>query len=193
MNTDEFKCKIDQLDSAWKDFCDAGLAVVDYLNPKVTVEIGVHFGYSLNVLSFRNTGEVYGIDIIRQDGISIPENATFILGSSLDEAKKWDTGKKIDLLHIDGDHSREGVKSDYERWLPHLAGRAVVLFHDVICYAAVWNFFIGLPDFKLVLKGEDECGDTGKTFGLGVWTADSEVAEALEKTFKKNNFSLDRS
>jgi len=36
----------------------------------------------------------------------------------------------IGLLWIDGDHSYEGVRRDWEVWSPHLAPRAVVAFDD---------------------------------------------------------------
>ncbi|HXN36479.1 MAG TPA: class I SAM-dependent methyltransferase [Solirubrobacteraceae bacterium] len=36
----------------------------------------------------------------------------------------------VGLLWIDGDHTYEGVRSDWEAWRPHLVPRAVVAFDD---------------------------------------------------------------
>ena len=41
-------------------------------------------------------------------------------------------GKKIDFLFIDGDHTYEGVKSDFENYKKFLKGGSVVGFHDII-------------------------------------------------------------
>jgi predicted O-methyltransferase YrrM len=43
-------------------------------------------------------------------------------------APNW--SKPIGLLWIDGDHSYEGVKRDWECWAPHLAANATVAFDD---------------------------------------------------------------
>ncbi len=43
-------------------------------------------------------------------------------------ADGWST--PIDFLFIDGDHSHEGVSSDWELWTPHLASRGHVALHD---------------------------------------------------------------
>lgn len=36
----------------------------------------------------------------------------------------------IDLLFIDGDHSEEGTRSDWEAFSPHMVAGGVVIFHD---------------------------------------------------------------
>jgi len=43
-------------------------------------------------------------------------------------APNWN--KKISLLWIDGDHTYNGVKRDFECWFPHLAADALIAFDD---------------------------------------------------------------
>jgi methyltransferase family protein len=41
-------------------------------------------------------------------------------------------GEPVDLLFIDGDHTYETVRGDYETYLPHVRPGGVVAFHDVL-------------------------------------------------------------
>jgi predicted O-methyltransferase YrrM len=43
-------------------------------------------------------------------------------------SKGW--RQKVQLLWLDGDHTYEGVKRDFESWEPHLTKNAVIAFHD---------------------------------------------------------------
>lgn len=55
----------------------------------------------------------------------------------------------IDILYIDGDHSYEGVKHDFEAFLPFLSDEAVVMAHDVdprLDEGGGFRAFSDLPD-----------------------------------------------
>jgi len=41
-------------------------------------------------------------------------------------------GRKVDFLFIDGDHSYEGVKKDFEMYSPLVRKGGIIAFHDII-------------------------------------------------------------
>jgi cephalosporin hydroxylase len=66
---------------------------------------------------------------------------------TLDAVKEWLAGAKLDFLFIDGDHSFEGVSSDYEMYGPYVrSDGGIIAFHDIV------------PDFKTrhgIVTGSD--------------------------------------
>ena len=135
-------------DSAWLLY---GLA--RSLKPKVCVEIGSARGKSACTVGMalrRNGGgKLYAIDphsptnwndtdsvdtfaIINQNlqKAGVTGFVEIVRKTSTEAARDWD--KKIDLIFIDGDHSFEGVKADWELFLPHLGEFGVAVFHDTI-------------------------------------------------------------
>jgi predicted O-methyltransferase YrrM len=55
-----------------------------------------------------------------------------IKGDSREVIKKWDRKKTIAILHIDGDHSYEGVKADIDNYIPYLEHHGIIIFDDYV-------------------------------------------------------------
>jgi predicted O-methyltransferase YrrM len=51
--------------------------------------------------------------------------------ASLDRIRQYFKGEKLDLLFIDGDHTHEGVKQDYELYSPLVRDGGLIVFHDI--------------------------------------------------------------
>jgi predicted O-methyltransferase YrrM len=51
--------------------------------------------------------------------------------ATLEEARRLLSGRALDLLFIDGDHTFEGAKKDWEMYAPLVRPGGLVVFHDV--------------------------------------------------------------
>jgi predicted O-methyltransferase YrrM len=60
----------------------------------------------------------------------------------------------LELLFIDGDHSYEGAKADYERWRAFVRPGGHLLFHDAVDTGGYGNVYPGVAE----LVGEIERG-----------------------------------
>lgn len=150
---------------SWVGHIPFAFFLVEALKPKVIAELGVHSGNSYNafcqaVKFFQLDTKCFGVDIWEGDShAGLYGNEIFeelqayqlgkypfstLLKMTFDEALNQFEDKSIDILHIDGLHTYEAVKYDFETWLPKLSSNSVVLFHDTEVYSnnfGVWKFW----------------------------------------------------
>lgn len=116
------------------------------------VELGVHHGRGLASLAAPNrSNRVIGLDTERWIGLDdvIKEfpNIWFLKVASLPvPIVIMEAARKINLLHIDTEHSHSMAKAEFEAYQPYLAKGAYVLFDDL--HAAddgVKEYFDTLP------------------------------------------------
>lgn len=106
------------------------------------------------------------------------DNVFFIKGYFDDVSKTWD--KKIDILHIDGDHRYECVKNDFETWSKFLSDDGVILLHDT-CVEELNDIKYGVKKFFEEID-LPKCTFT-HCFGLGVVSKNNQLIEIIKRTF----------
>jgi len=96
----------------------------------IYLEIGVDKGKSLAFARAVSEAQIYGIDIEDKldKSYKTEEPIYFQQIESTEASKKWK--KPISILFIDGDHTEEGVKADWDSWSPHVKKGGVIFFHD---------------------------------------------------------------
>ncbi len=174
------------LGDAWCMHLPFAYDLMRELAPKVFVELGVkqgesYFAFCQSAAENKINVCCYGIDSWRGDvqtGNLDPQiehevadyNWRYSSFSQLkvmlfaDAVGDFADGS-IDLLHIDGTHTHDEVKNDFETWLPKLSPNGVILFHDVVVRDGgfgvwkVWEEIIGERNSFLFEFGH----------GLGVW------------------------
>jgi len=191
--------------SAWIEHIPFAFWIVEVLNPKILVELGVHnatsyFSFCQAVKRLNIDTVCYGVDTWKGDehagfyGEDIFEKVTnhntkefyrfsTLIRSTFDEAKEYFIDKSIDLLHIDGFHTYEVVKHDFEAWFPKLSNKSFVFFHDINVRER--NFGV----FKLweELKAEYEHFQFDFGHGLGIISIGKIIPEELKELFERND------
>ena len=141
-----------QVISAWPGHFATAFWLVKAARPTLFVELGTHNGssYSAFCQAIAQLGlpaRAFAVDTWQGDehsglyGEEVFEefqafNESHFLGfskllrSTFDGARSYFPDTSIDLLHIDGLHTYEAVKHDFDTWKSALSASAVVVFHD---------------------------------------------------------------
>ena len=138
--------------STWSAHVPFAFWLIETLRPAQFVELGTWHGMSYLAFcqameAFETDTKAFAVDTwqgdpqagsLSSDAFNSlrqahdPHYARFskLMRMTFDEAALQFTDGSIDLLHIDGLHTYEAVRNDFETWLPRLSQRAVVIFHD---------------------------------------------------------------
>ena len=143
--------------SAWTEHTPFAMWAIDVLRPRVLVELGTHAGvsYCAFAQAVKTLGiscACYAVDTWEGDAHTNKSEAAYagnvyedlkahhdpryagfstLVRSTFEAAVGSFADGSIDLLHIDGYHTYDAVRGDFETWQAKLSDRAVVLFHDI--------------------------------------------------------------
>jgi len=141
-----------QKPSAWKGHLKFAEWLIRKKQPKIFVELGSHWGHSYfafckSVVEAGLDTKCFAVDTWQGDSqagryneevyqafISINENLFTYFSTPLrmtfDVAVHLFKDNSIGILHIDGLHTYENVKNDFEKWLPKMEENSIIIFHD---------------------------------------------------------------
>lgn len=187
--------------SGWVGHIPFGRLLIEIHRPTVFVELGSHVGVSY--CAFCQTVEelelptrCFAVDTWEGDQHTGPYDSSVLselrahhdplygsfselIRARFDEALLRFADVSIDLLHIDGYHTYDAVKDDFETWLPKMSDRGIVLFHDTAVRRddfGVWRLWE-----EVSARNEAFAFDHGN--GLGVLAVGKDAATSLEFLF----------
>ncbi len=169
------------------------LKLIKKIKPKMVLEIGTAMGGTLFLLSRYSSANavIISVDLpeIRVGSRNFPNNPSFfekfirkkqkcifIRGDSHDlstfkKIKEILDNRKLDLLFIDGEHTYNGVKKDFEMYKSLVKSGGLICFHDIVpgSYSNVgkvpnfWREIREEYNFREIVKDWNQGG-----FGIGI-------------------------
>jgi predicted O-methyltransferase YrrM len=155
------------------------LPIIAEIKPRRILEIGGWKGYSADVwIKAFNPDNFVSMekDPKFPDGIErIDERYTYFYNTNSHDQytliktkatfDPWKLGNQVDFLFIDGDHSLEGVKKDFEMYSPLVRRGGIIVFHDAIYHAdkteevdIFWNAIKKQYPFVEIKVGKNSTG-----------------------------------
>ena len=165
------------------------LKLIDAIQPKIILEIGTAMGGTLFLISrFASFNAILiSIDLLRgkigdknlafiksiaqkeQKIVLIRDNSHNLL--TFQKIKKILKNKKVEVLFIDGDHTYEGVKKDFEIYKSLIKSGGLICFHDIVPGSN--DKVGGVPDFWKEIREEYNTREivedwNQEGFGIGI-------------------------
>lgn len=160
------------------------LAILKKVKPVYVLEIGTAFGGTLFLFT-RIASEythIISVDIggwgVRggypdwkkafYKSFALPNQEVHLLkmdshaAATLEKVESILDGKKLDFVFIDGDHTYEGVKKDFEMYAPLVVGKGLIAFHDIISSS------LGVNKFWNEVKSRYDYKEIGTREGIGL-------------------------
>ncbi len=188
-------------DSAWpweghKNFA---YDLVANIRPKTIVELGTHYGTSLwsfsqsvkdqkintkisavDTWKGENHAGYYGEEVFgmvnKIKDTYYKEQKIYLIRKTFDLAvSDFDDGS-IDILHIDGLHTYEAVKHDFESWLPKVSKNGIIILHDT----SVGERDFGVYKLWGELKKKYSTIEFFQSFGLGVLFLNKKLGKEMK-------------
>ncbi len=203
----EYEQYLQDLAWPWAGHKNFAYDLIANLKPKKIVELGTHYGTSFwsfcqAVKDQKLETELNAVDTWKGDehaglyGEEVFETVKKIkdvhysalkinlIRKTFDEAVGDFENKSIDILHIDGLHTYEAVKNDFEKWLPKMKEDGIILFHDIVVDRSgfgVYKLWQGLKERYKTIEFQH-------SYGLGVLFLNSsnpflEIKEKLERHY----------
>lgn len=173
--------------SAWRGLTPVAAWIVGRARPETFVELGSHYGhsyfafceaiqraaidtncYAVDTWRGDEHAGVYGEDVyefVKKHNEKRYGGFSKLLRMTFEEAAGRFHEGSIDVLHIDGLHTYQAVRSDFETWVPKMKLDGLMMFHDICVKErnfGVWRLW---DELKGVYKHHMEFKHS---YGLGV-------------------------